>query len=76
MANKIGVVQSNKEQQTAAHNCGKGFCCLGYQPGKGDTWTWYVALATDDVVEADEWWEDQTGLARVYYANGAIRNAK
>lgn len=72
--NEHTVIRENKEQEQAAKDCGKKFCCLAYHGGIG--WTWYVALATDSMEEADRWCAKQEKMARVYYNSGRIRHAK
>ena len=72
------LIQSNEEQkQTTDNVCDDSFVCLRYIPAtKENDWTWKVVMIVDDVRLADEWWEKETGLARVYYGTGYIRNAK
>lgn len=76
---KLPIIQSNPEQSKAA-SVGiddESVVAMSYLPAKGDfPWTWKVEFITDDWRAADKWWEAQTGLARVYYGTGAIRNAK
>mgnify|MGYP001617920633 CR=1 FL=1 len=46
---------------------------------KGQTqekWSYIVELETNSEIEADNWWLEKDGTARVYYSNGNIRNAK
>lgn len=46
-------------------------CVLPHKDG------WFVQMVVDDYFEADEWWEKQTGNARIYYGqSGSIRHAK
>jgi len=64
-------IESIKEQQQAARECGKAYCCLRWREGQ-----WRICYVTDDQSAADRWWQMHPAPARVYYSSGAIRNAK
>lgn len=50
----------------------KSLICVFLEKGK-----WILEMVVDTFHEADEWWENFNGAARVYYGQtGAVRNAK
>lgn len=77
------MIQTNPEQQAAAIQAVSdagwrdGFVCLAYE--SGPNWTWKVVKVCQLSAPADEWWESQGKMARVYGVNRGkvwIRNAK
>jgi hypothetical protein len=75
---KTPVIQSNPEQEAAARQYDSdSLVCMSYKKETAtEPWTWVVEMVVDTLREADKWWEEQPGMARVYYGTGAIRNAK
>lgn len=73
------IIQSLDEQKKAASVgiCDESLSCMRYQPKTNDSpWTWVVDMIVDTIREADLWFEEQKGPARVYYGTGFLRSAK
>lgn len=67
------LLRSHQEQRDYAKQVDSGslYCLLPHPEG------WFVEMVVDSYKEADEWWEKQEGLARVYYGkSGAIRHSQ
>ena len=79
-------MQSISEQVKAAHEAitneklTSGFVCLACKKATKDSpWTWFIEKIFSHQLEADNWWKNKQGLARVYGVSDTkvwIRNAK
>ncbi len=70
-------IQTLDEQSAAAKREKRTNVCLLHRHGQTpEEWTWYVAMTTDSNFDAEQWFNRQTGLARVYGNDGKIRAAK
>lgn len=71
------MIQTLSEQEATAKAGQKIYTCLSYK--RGDTphnGTWFVAFETDSSHEAEQWFNKQPKMARVWRRNGQLYFAK